>query len=129
MYINKYGFYKIRHHSLLLKKLYYDLTLNFFIFFQSYLSHRIFQVECNGCKSIKVHATSGVSQSSVFGPFFFNIFINDVTLDIFSDALVYIDDLKLFICVNNIEDCLELQSNIATINQWCKLVFLILIMI
>ena len=108
-------------HTILIRKLAeFGFSVELCTFFWSYLRGRSSFVEsCNFC-STNFEITSGVPQGSVVGPFLFNIFINDIVKDIKSSALLYADDLKLYRRITCHQDCLELQSDLNKIFNWCK---------
>ena len=72
--------FDILDHSLLLAKLNaygFDNSLNFV---QSYLTNRFKRCSIENHFSNLCEITNGVSQNSILGPFFFNVFNNDIFL-------------------------------------------------
>ncbi|HBK82686.1 MAG TPA: hypothetical protein DDZ41_03680 [Flavobacterium sp.] len=89
---------------------------------ESYLVNRKQRVCINGTSSRLIHVHSGVPQGSHLGPLLFNLFINELTaLFAYSDCLLYADDLKIIKKIENIDHCLELQSDLNKLYEWsCK---------
>ena len=92
-------------HSILLRKLSLYLDYDFCSLFQSYLMNRYQYVHVNDFSSDLLPCVSGVAQGSVFGPFLFLIFVNDLP-SIFLDCMVWLfaDDLKLLFSNLNFND-------------------------
>lgn len=67
-----------------------------------------------------VSIASGVPQGSHLGPLLFVLFINDLTPKLKNLTLLYADDLKMYAQINSIEDCVSLQSDIASLVDWCS---------
>lgn len=108
-------------HRLLLHKLEKEFGFhdNFVKFMVSYLDNRKQRVYVNGYSSEYYHVTSGVPQGSNLGPLLFLMYINSLTHTIqFSKFLLFADDLKIYTKVDNIEDCLRLQTDINSIYDW-----------
>lgn len=107
-------------HGILLSKL---CTLGFdksFIsFFSSYLASRKQYVHYNGYNSHKYIASSGVPQGSNLGPLLFLLFINDLSMQLSCEHLLYADDLKIFSNITKIQECEVLQNNLNTLRNWC----------
>lgn len=108
-------------HSLLLHKLdYYGLSNPLVSLFTSYLDNRKLYVSYNGFNSNLYTATSGVPQGSNLGPLLFILFINDLTSLLNCGNLLFADDLKLYSAVTDVDDCLELQTQIDLVEVWCN---------
>jgi hypothetical protein len=75
--------------------------------FSSMLTNRWQNVEYKGVKSYMYEVTSGVNQGSNLGPILFLIFVSDLSKYIFSEVLMYADDLQLMKVVKCIDDCLN----------------------
>lgn len=107
-------------HNLLIEKLnhfgFNKLLLNFF---KSYLEDRLQYVQYNGFKSSTYLATSGVPQGSNLGPLLFNLFINDLCMELECEKLLFADDLKIYCNINNFEDCIALQQQLHKVEVWC----------
>lgn len=85
----------------------------------SYLSDRTLTVKIDNYCSIPFCPSSGVPQGSHLGPLLFLIFINDILLEVKCKALLFADDLKIFIKVKDHSDCLKLQNDLNKILSWC----------
>lgn len=107
-------------HSLLIFKLRkYGFPEWFLSWLNSYLHNRIQFVNIKGSLSVPILVTSGVPQGSHVGPLLFNIFINDIFSIIrFCQFLLFADDLKLFLHISNLSDCLMIQSDIDSLYNW-----------
>lgn len=88
-------------------------------FFASYLGNRQQFVEYAGCYSRPYRTLTGVSQGSNLGPLEFIIMINDLP-EVIEDVgcLLFADDLKLFLKINNMTDHKRLQLNIDHVAEW-----------
>lgn len=76
-------------------------------------------VTLQGFKSVPSLVTSGVPQGSHLGPLFFILFINDLPKKLKCNSLLYADDLKIFKKISSDADCLDIQNDISTLNNWC----------
>lgn len=114
------AFDKLNHPLLLQKLSSAGLSSNLLEFFASYLADRSYHVSYRGRTSTGVVAWSGVPQGSVLGPLLFNLFVNDITEVIDVPHLLYADDLKIFLKIENLEDCAQLQGNLNRIHSWAS---------
>ena len=72
-----------------------NITENVHKLFSSYLHNRKQIVVVDGSKSSVKPINAGVPQGSRLGPLLFIIYINDITLNINSDILIFADDTTL----------------------------------
>lgn len=86
----------------------------------SYLMNRSQLVALSGFESVPFLALSGVPQGSNLGPLLFLTFVNDLLGLIQCECLAYADDVKIFHRIYDMNDCLTLQSNLDTIENWCN---------
>ena len=90
-------------------------------FFKSYLSNRRQSVLYKEYKTNCFYVGSGVPQGSNLGPLLFLLFINDLPHYIQnSRKLLFADDLKIFVNVKSLDDCLLLQQDLTSILKWCS---------
>lgn len=115
------AFDQIDHYILLSKLDKIGISSNLLKLFESYLLNREQYVSYNGYKSNSFISTSGVPQGSNLGPLLFLIFIDDLINLLDTDRLMFADDLKIYTSISTLEDCLNLQSNLNKVNQWCDL--------
>ncbi|CAK1547684.1 unnamed protein product [Leptosia nina] len=79
----------------------------------SLLTDRKQYVEYGGCKSKEYFTRSGVTQGSNMGPLQFLLMVNDLS-GVMKNAkcLIFADDVKLSLSIENMEDCTSLQKDI-----------------
>lgn len=108
-------------HNILLSKLEnFGIHSNLLQWISSFLTDRFQKVKLDNRTSRSIKCTSGVPQGSHLGPLLFIIFIDDICNNIkFSQCLIYADDLKLFLKVNSIYDCFNLQKDLDHLCYWC----------
>ena len=63
---------------------------------------------------------SGVPQGTVLGPLLFICYINDLPNTIKSKIRIYTDDTLVYNCINTIDDCIQLQRDLAELEKWAK---------
>ncbi|XP_026321619.1 uncharacterized protein LOC113231510 [Hyposmocoma kahamanoa] len=88
-------------------------------FFADYLDNRRQFVKVQGFASAEYYTRSGLSQGSTLGPTLFLLMINDLPQVIgTARCLLFADDLKLFLGVNDIADTTALQADIDAVSEW-----------
>lgn len=113
------AFDRIDHNILSNKLDNFGFSTSLIAFFKSYLSNRKQFVSYNGYDSTIINATSGVPQGSNLGPLLFILFINDLAGIIKSENLLFADDLKIYLNISSLQDCVKLQNDVNTIQNWC----------
>lgn len=89
---------------------------------KSYLNGRTQKVKLGNSVSLPINITSGVPQGGHISPILFTLFLNDVK-DIFVNSrfLMFVDDLKLYMPIYSLNDCLKLQADLDEFCLWCSL--------
>lgn len=87
----------------------------------SYLTERSMRVKIGDQTSHPLRIVSGVPQGSHLGPFIFLLYVNDVNFLLKCSKLSYADDFKLFQIITKHSDALNLQQQVDTFADWCKL--------
>lgn len=110
-------------HAILLSKLAFNgIRGNLLRWFSSYINNRSQRVVINGYHSASITATSGVPQGSILGPLLFILYINDIKKCFGnSNFLLYADDLKVFMPVRTINDCVLLQDDLDRLTEYCQI--------
>ena len=87
--------------------------------FESFLVHRPQWVKLFGEKLDIFMATSGVPQGGHLLPMLFSLFVNN-TKSVLQHCrlLCFTDDMKLFVKINSLDDCLLLQSDLDRFVKW-----------
>jgi hypothetical protein len=108
-------------HSFLLDKFSsYGFPTGYVNWFCNYLTNRLCYISFLRIFSSPFIALSGVTQGSVVGPLFSNIYINDLCCKItYSNVLLFSDDITVFRHTTSIDDCLLLQSDTNCFKYWC----------
>ena len=120
MYLSK-AFHSLPHGLLIAKFRAYGLSLSACDLQSSYLSNRHQRVKIKGSRSEWPEVkTKGVPQSSILGPLFFHIFVNDMFHFVDKCSLYnYTDDNSIFTaspCVHDVVSNLETDCN--NIMEW-----------
>lgn len=87
----------------------------------SYLSERTMSVTIRDFTSDVKSIPSGVPQGSHLGPLLFLLFINDLVSVIkHAKILLFADDAKLIMSIENENDCVKLQKDLKSMLDWCN---------
>lgn len=123
----KAAFDRVNHDILLRKLEKMGVSAAFVRWFKSYLTDRSVCVRIGTSQSEPFTASSGVPQGSNLGPLLFSLFINDVASILpRGTRLFFADDVKIFMIITCIEDCLELQKSLDSFDDWSNRNFLTL---
>ncbi len=83
-----------------------------------FLTNRSQQVRVENAVSGSIPVLSGVPQGSVLGPTLFLLFINDLVTGLSSSIKLFADDAKLYRRVDSVADCINLQRDLNTMQDW-----------
>ena len=86
------------HTGLLHKLKSYGISGQIFGLISSFLSNRWLRVVLDGKSSQEYPVNAGVSQGSILGLTLFQLYINDLPVDVICDIAIYADDTTLFKC-------------------------------
>ena len=113
------AFDKVSHNGLLIQLQRHGVSDIIINWIRVWLCQRKQRVLLNGAKSHWVNVVSGVPQGSVLGPILFNIFINNIELNLGSRVFKFADDMKL---VNRANDSgsKQMQADLDTLVAWAK---------
>lgn len=115
----KAAFDRVDHAILLAKLDKLGVSEGMIKWFRSYLTNRLLSVKIGTDVSYSFTNFSGVPQGSNLGPLLFSIFLNDVgTVLPTGYRSFYADDVKLYVVVRCIEDCIQLQNLINKFEMW-----------
>lgn len=114
------AFDKVDHNLLVGKLAGMGMYGSLLSWFSSYLHGRSQKISVNGFFSPPFNITSGVPQGSHLGPLLFLLYINDINKCLtFSKCLLYADDLKIFGEIRNPTDCIQIQSDLQRVQEFC----------
>jgi hypothetical protein len=86
---------------------------------RSYLTDRVQFISILGSSSNVFSPSSGVPQGAVLSPFLFALFINSATSVLLkAKLLIFADDMKLYLRINSLSDCLQLQADLDRLVTW-----------
>ena len=114
------AFDKVPHRSLLNKLHYYIIDNYIYTSITSFLTNRIQSVVVDGATSPPTKVISGVLQGTVRGPLLFLLYINDLPSIISSQVRLFADDCILYRAIQTVQDQLQLQKDLNTLEQWAK---------
>lgn len=101
-------------HFILLQKLFaLGICGDLYRWIKSYITNRTQAVKIGGSRSNFITITSGVPQGSHLGPLLYNTYLIDIN-HCFKNAkyLMFADDKKVYLNINNIDDCKRLQADL-----------------
>lgn len=88
--------------------------------FGSFLTGRTQQVKILDQLSSSFNASPGVLQGGHLSPLLFSLFINDLkSVFRFCEYSLFADDLKMYMSVNSLDDCMRLQNDFIHFSNWC----------
>lgn len=115
------AFDKISHNLLLGRLADVGINGSLLRWVESYIKNRSQFVSVQGYSSESFVATSGVPQGSHLGPLLFIIYLNNIrTCFQHSKFLLYADDLKVYLQINSITDCQNLQEDLNRLVDYCN---------
>ena len=115
------AFDSVSHQKLLHKLSCYGISDLLLRWIQSYLNGRDQFVKVGDSCSTITAVTSGVPQGSVLGPLLFCLFINDIVEVIrHCEIVLYADDVKLFMNVQDLVDYSRFQEDLDRVFEWSK---------
>jgi hypothetical protein len=87
--------------------------------FRSYLSNHKQFVKLNGVSSGLSDVTSGVPQGGHLSPLLFCLYVNSISSYLKkAHFLLYADDIKIFLKIETLSDCLLLSNELIQFNHW-----------
>ena len=89
------AFYRVWHAGILHKLKSYGIPGQIFGLIPSFLSNRQPRVVLDGKSSQEYPVNAGVPQSSILGPSFFLLYINDLPDDVICNIVIYADDTAI----------------------------------
>lgn len=116
----KAAFDRVDHGILLARLEKIGMSSAFVTWFRSYLSNRMLCVKIGSELSETFSNASGVPQGSNLGPLLFVLFINEIELLLPPGCrMFYADDVKIYMIIRCLLDCLELQRMVDSFEVWC----------
>uniref|UniRef100_A0A2S2NAB7 Putative RNA-directed DNA polymerase n=1 Tax=Schizaphis graminum TaxID=13262 RepID=A0A2S2NAB7_SCHGA len=89
--------------------------------FNSFLLNRSQWVNMFNTKSDIFLSTSGVPQGEHLSPLLFSLFVNSACTSLkHSQLLCFADDMKFFLKIYSVDDCLKLQDDLNRFSAWAE---------
>lgn len=87
----------------------------------SYLSSRMQYVKVHGASSYLSTISSGVPQGGHLSPLLFILFTNTISNYLStSKVLLFADDIKIYLKISSLSDCIQLQSDLDSFCKWTQ---------
>ena len=113
------AFGKVWHEGLLQKLRSMGISVEFYNLLGNYLSDRFQRVIINGQMSSWRPVLAGVPQGSILGTLLFLVYINDLPIELKSNAKLFADDTSLFTIVKNKNKSANILNNdLLLISTW-----------
>ena len=112
------AFDKVMHRCLHLRLHYYGIRGTVLDWIDNFLTNHSQQVVLDGCFSDTLPVTSGVPQGTVLGPLLFLCFVNNIPQRVSNKIRLYADDILLYKVIDNEDDCIDLQKDLDSLQQW-----------
>ncbi len=87
---------------------------------QSFLTKKALRVKAGEEYSKCIDVTSGVPQDSVLGPVLFLLYINDCVNGLSCDAVMFADDVKIWITIESPFGVQSLQNDVDYLSSWSQ---------
>jgi len=116
------AFDKVSHGLLITKLKYYKISEHLIGWIKSFLTNRSQRVRINGTFSNWARVLSGIPQGSVLCPLLSLLFINDLAciVSFNSELFLFVDDAKLFRCIEKQSDIIDLKQDLHDLHRWIK---------
>jgi len=117
------AFDSVVHNKLLFKLEQIGIRGKLLFWIAAFLRERSQIVRVGRATSDSIDVISGVPQGSVLGPLLFLVYINDI-VNIFDDKVdikLFADDVKIYVVIDNICDCLLLQRSLSNLLEWANI--------
>lgn len=89
--------------------------------FKSHFKNRYQWFKVFGTKSTVFHASSRVPQGGHLSPLLFSLFVGGAFSNLeFNRLLCFADDMKLFMSIESLKNCVKLQSDFNRFVDWSK---------
>jgi len=114
------AFDSVVHSKLLYKLKMCGIRGKLLLWVAAFLSNRTQYVKVGSVYSDTAQVISGVPQGCVLGPVLFLLYINDIVMN-FDQRItlkLFADDVKIYVVINDLDDCILLQRGLDRIVHW-----------
>ncbi|KAL1446370.1 hypothetical protein WDU94_006570 [Cyamophila willieti] len=113
------AFDRVNTRFLIAKLRSYGIADSFLCWLDSSFTGRTQMVKIGDNLSRSIVVSSGVGQGSHCGPLLFSLFFNDLSHVIqHARFQMFADDVKIYMPISNIDDCILLQSDLDRFHRW-----------